>query len=271
MNEEANLPAALASVAWADEIFVVDSGSTDRTQEIAEAFGAEVVQFHYTGGFPKKKNWSLRNLPFSHEWVFLLDGDERVTPELRREIEAAVHEPVADGYCVDREFIFMNRSLRCFRPNWNLRLFRHRLAQFENLGLDHLPGTGDNEIHEHVQLEGSIAFFEHALLHDDYRGITKWIDRHNGYATWEAHLYARWRREPGRIGPVAFLRLDPFRRKRALRRMWPRVPGRPLIRFFVWYFLRRGFADGREGFVFCLLMAWYELLIGIKLREIERG
>jgi glycosyltransferase involved in cell wall biosynthesis len=269
LNEEVNLPGALASVAWADQVVVVDSGSTDRTVELARDVGAEVARFDYPGHGPKKKNWALEHLQFRNDWVLLLDADERVTPQLRDEIEAAVRNPSADGYCIDREFVFMGRSLRCFRPNWNLRLFKHRLGRFEDLGLTDLPSTGDNEIHEHVVLDGRLGFLDHPLLHDDDRGLTAWLDRHNKYATWEARLYHRFRREPIGVGPIGFLRLDPFRRKRVLRRIWVRLPMRPVLRFLVWYVLRRGFLGGRPGFTFCALMAFYELTITTKMRELE--
>jgi glycosyltransferase involved in cell wall biosynthesis len=135
LNEEKNLPEALRSVAWADQVIVVDSGSTDRTVCLAKEAGAEVIQFEYPGYGPKKKNWALKNLHFKHSWVFLLDADERVTPELRREIEARLIGGGADGYLVDREFVFMGRSLQCFRPNWMMRLFKHRLGAWCLLAL----------------------------------------------------------------------------------------------------------------------------------------
>jgi glycosyltransferase involved in cell wall biosynthesis len=268
-NEEENLPDALRSVDWADEIIVVDSHSTDRTVHIAKDAGAEVVQFDYPSYGPKKKNWALEHLPFRNEWVLLLDADERVTPALRREIEACLPDGQADGYCIDREFVFMGRSLQCFRPNWIVRVFKHRLGRFEDLGLTDLPGTGDNEIHEHVVLDGKLGFLRNPLLHDDDRGITAWLDRHNKYATWEAHLYRKFRSEPIGVGPLGLLQLDPFRRKRVLRRIWVRLPMRPALRFFVWYVLRRGVLDGRPGFVFCVLMAFYEVTINAKLHELE--
>jgi glycosyltransferase involved in cell wall biosynthesis len=268
-NEEENLPGALASVDWASQVIVVDSHSSDHTVHIAKDANAEVVQFDYPGHGPKKKNWALDNLELRNEWVLLLDADERVTPELRREMEAAVRDGHADGYCIDRTFVFMGRSLRCFRPNWIIRLFRHRLGRFEDLGLTELPGTGDNEIHEHVVVDGTLGFLSSPLLHDDDRGITAWLDRHNKYATWEAHLYRRFRSEPIGVGPLGLLRLDPFRRKRVLRRIWVRLPMRPALRFLVWYLLRRGFLDGRPGFVFCVLMAFYEVTIHAKLLELE--
>jgi glycosyltransferase involved in cell wall biosynthesis len=270
LEEELNLADALASVSWADEIVVVDSGSTDATVEIARAAGARVVRFAYPGYGPKKKNWALETLELRNAWVLFLDADERVTDELAAEVEHAIEDGSVDGFYVDREFVFMGRSIRCFRPNWNLRLVRRGRGHYEDLGLFDLPGTGDNEIHEHLVVDGAVGFLHSPLRHDDYRGLTEWIDRHNRYATWEAHLYRKFRHEPVGVGTAGFLRLDPVARKRVLRRIWTRLPGRPLIRFFVWYVLRRGFLDGRPGFVFCVLMSWYELIIGVKLRELEQ-
>ena len=267
-DEEQNLPDALASVAWADEVIVVDSHSADRTAELARAAGAEVVQFDHVPGGPKKKAWALVNLAPRNDWLLLLDADERVPEGLRAEIEQAVANGDKAGYYVDREFVFMGRKLRCFSPNWNMRLFRRGSGRMEDLELQDVPGTGDNEIHEHVTVDGSTGFLRTPLNHDDYRGLTAWLDRHNRYATWEAHLYRKFRREPIGVGPRGFLRLDPFQRKRVLRRLWVRFPLRPGIRFLVWYVGRRGFLDGRPGFVFCVLMSYYEFIIGAKLREL---
>ncbi len=268
LNEELNLPAALASVAWADQVIVVDSHSSDRTVAIARAAGEEVVQFDYAGVGPKKKAWALAHAPIRNEWVLVLDADERATDALRVEIEAAIAADEHDGYYIDREFMFLGRSLRCFRPNWNLRLFRHRLARVEDLRMSDLPGTGDNEIHEHIEVAGTTGFLRAPLLHDDDRGLTAWLARHNTYATWEAHVYRKFRDEPLGFGPLSFLRMNAFRRKRALRRVWVRLPGRPLLRFATWYVARRGFLDGRQGFIFCVLMAYYEFIIGAKMREL---
>jgi glycosyltransferase involved in cell wall biosynthesis len=270
LDEEANIGAALDSASFADEVVVIDSGSTDRTVDVAEERGARVVRFDYPGFGMKKKNWALTNVEVRNEWLLLLDADERVTPELEEEIARAVREGKGDGYYLDREFVFMGRVLRCFRPNWNMRLVRKGLGRYEDLGLFDLPGTGDNEIHEHLVVDGDVGFLHAPLVHDDYRGISEWLDRHNKYATWEAHLYRRFRSEPIGVGPLGFLRLNPVARKRVLRRIWARLPGRPVIRFFVWYVLRRGFLDGRPGFVFCVLMSYYEFIIGAKLRELER-
>jgi glycosyltransferase involved in cell wall biosynthesis len=267
LDEAENLPAALASVTWADEVIVVDSGSSDDTAAIAADAGARVVEFEHLPGGPKKKAWSLRNLELGNEWVLFLDGDERVSPQLHSEIEEILRNPHHDGYYLDREMFFRGRKLSCYRPDWNLRLFRHGRASMEDLGLHDLPGTGDNEIHEHFLVDGSTGFLKNPLIHNDYRGIAPWVDRHNRYATWEAHLYRRWREEPidFRLGSMN----DPVARNRTLRRIWVRLPGRPALRFFIWLVGKRGFRDGRTGLLYAFLMGWYELLIGLKLSELE--
>lgn len=269
LDEQENLPEALHSVSWSSEVLVVDSGSSDRTTQIAEQAGARVVQFRYPGTGPKKKAWTLDECTFANEWVFFLDADERVTPALRDQLIAAIGTDEHAGWCVDREFIFMERSLDCFRPNWNLRLFRHDVAAIENVGLNDLAGTGDNEIHEHFQVRGSIGFLSAPLLHNDFRGITAWIARHNKYATWEAHMYRQLREEPIGVRPWQLMNIDPFRRKRVLRRYWVRTPARPVLRFLIWYLGKGGWRDGRVGLIFCALMAFYEFMISLKLHELE--
>jgi glycosyltransferase involved in cell wall biosynthesis len=267
LNEEENLPASLASVAWADEVIVVDSGSTDGTCAIATQAGARVVEFSYRPDGPKKKGWTLRNVDFRHEWVLFLDGDERVTPLLQAEIERTLQDSRHDGYYVDREMFFRGRKLSCYRPDWNLRLFRHRRASIEDLGLYGLAGTGDNEIHEHFLLDGSSGFLKSPLLHNDYRGIGHWIERHNKYATWEAHLYRRWRGQAVDFRPHSLR--DPVARNRMLRRVWVRLPARPVLRICIWLFGKRSFRDGSNGVIYAFLMGWYELIIGLKLKELK--
>jgi glycosyltransferase involved in cell wall biosynthesis len=264
-DEELNLRAALESVRWADELWVVDSHSNDRTAEIAREYTDRVVQFDYRGRGAKKKNWALDTLPFANEWVLILDADERITPALADEIRAAVASDAADGYYLDREYVFMGRSLRSFRPDWNLRLFRHRLGRYELLATE-APGTGDNEVHEHVVLRGRAGRLRSPLRHEDRRPLRAWVENHNRYSDWETHVYRQLRSEPFGVG--ALLSGGPGRwRHNGLKRLWVRLPCRPLARFVAFYLLRRGFLDGRAGFRYGVLMAFYEYLIGLKLRE----
>ena len=113
-NEESNIESCIKSVEWIEEMFVIDSQSTDRTIEIAEHLGAKVVQFHYNGGWPKKKNWALENLPFSHEWVLILDADECLPPEAEEEIKGIVSNPNEkhSGYWINRRYFFFGKTFK---------------------------------------------------------------------------------------------------------------------------------------------------------------
>ena len=273
-NEELNLSACLASVSFADEIWVVDSGSTDGTGAIAREAGAQVVQFAYAGGFPRKKNWALANLPFKNEWILLIDADERVTPELETEIrEALGTERGVDGYYINRKLIFLGRWIRhCgWYPSWNLRLFKHRLGRYERLETDEVENAGDVEVHEHVVLDGRAGYLRHDLRHEDFKSVYHFIERHNRYSNWEAKVYHNFAHGiEGRARIGASLFGSPLERKRFIKRLWARLPFRPLLRFIWMYVIKAGFLDGRPGLIFCTLMTMHEAVISAKIYEEER-
>ena len=269
-NEERNIAACLESVAWAAEVWVVDSRSTDRTIEIAHRYTDKIAQFDYRGGYPKKKNWALANLPFAHEWVLIVDCDERVTPELQAEIRRVLSDPAADGYYLNRKLIFLGRWIKhCgWYPSWNLRLFRHRLGRYERLETEDVEHAGDVEAHEHVVLEGKADYLKHDLLHEDFKSVYHFVERHNRYSNWDARVYynlAQGVRASSSIG--ASLLGSPLERKRLVKRLWVRFPARPLLRFIYMYVLRLGFLDGRPGLIFCTLMSMHEAVISAKLYE----
>jgi glycosyltransferase involved in cell wall biosynthesis len=262
LDEELNLPDCLDSVAWADEVFVVDSYSHDRTVEIARGRGAHVVQ-HPFESYSRQKNWALDTLPFRNEWVLIVDADERVTPELRREIASILPKADCAGYYLNRRVVFLGRWIRHagWYPNWNLRLFRHQLGRYDG-----------REVHEHVVIKGPVGYLRNDLLHLDRRGLEAFVARHNRYSTLEAA--ARFKAEcdaPDRarlpVGPLA----SPVQRKRFVReRVWPRVPAKPLALFVYMYVLRRGFLDGRAGLALCVFHAFQEFMVGLKLAELRR-
>lgn len=270
-NEERNIAACLESVAWADEIWLVDSRSSDRTCKTAARLGANVVQFDYSGGFPKKKNWALQNLPFKHEWVLLLDADERVMPELQIEIAEVLNSNnCADGYYLNRRLIFLGRWIKhCgWYPSWNMRLFKHRLGRFERPHAEDVENAGDVEVHEHVLLDGRAEYLKHDLLHEDFKSIYHFIERHNRYSNWEARVYSNLAEgESGASSVNASLSGSPIERKRFIKRLWARLPFRPMLRFIWMYFVKLGFLDGRAGFIFCTLMTMHEAVIAAKIYE----
>ena len=273
-NEERNLPHCLASVARADEVFVVDSYSTDTTVEVSEAAGAKVVQFDFNGGWPKKKNWSLENLPFRNEWVLIVDCDERIPPDLWEEIETVIQSTEYAGYYLNRKVIFLGTWIRHGGkyPDWNLRLFKHKQGRYQNLKTENIPNTGDNEVHEHVVLDGKVGYLKHDIDHIDYRDIYHWLARHNRYSNWEAGVYNNFLSDP--VEPLKFAQTllfgDPIQRKQCLRRIWVWLPFKPLLRFILFYIIQLGFLDGRAGYVYGRLLSQYEFQIGVKLYELRQ-
>jgi glycosyltransferase involved in cell wall biosynthesis len=267
-NEAANLPRCLASVAWADEIFVVDSQSTDGSQRIAEQHGAKVVQFEFNGTWPKKKNWALENLPFKHEWVFILDADEVLPPVTEAEFRAIVtdpNHPIA-GYWINRRFMFMGRWLRhAYYPNWNLRLLKHRLGRYEKL-TDVDTQSGDNEVHEHIVVEGATDRLRSEMDHYAFPSVAVFVEKHNRYSNWEARV-ALDRYLQGSSGR---LQKGVVGARRKIKQWSQALPFRGLQRFLYVYIWQRGFLDGREGFYFARLHGFYEFLSVAKTFELKK-
>ena len=272
-NEQRNIVECLRHLTWANHLAVIDSQSTDQTIPLAQAMGAEVYQFHFSAaGWPKKKNWALANVPWRHEWVLIMDADEHVPPELAREIEAVVTgrydnaNGCGDGYWINRRVVFMGRWLKhCgYYPSWNTRLLKHAAGRYERIGNLGDTGSGDNEVHEHIVLStGQAGYLKHDFLHYAYPDLATWIEKHNRYSTWEAHVHAEG--VQGQIEPRLFG--GPIERRRWIKRVTRRMPFRPLGRFLYSYVLRLGFLDGYPGLVMCRLLAWYEFVSIAKYRE----
>jgi glycosyltransferase involved in cell wall biosynthesis len=268
-NEEQNIEKCLRSLAWADEIYVVDSYSTDRTKEIAAALGAKVVDFQWHGVGPRKKNWALEHVPWKHEWVMVVDADEEVTPELGREISARVAaDPEYAGFRVPYLYYFLGEFLRHGEPIWKLILFKHRLTRFETMDVPEVTGY-DVELHEHPLVQGAVGYLHSRMLHRDFHDMHRYIQRHNIYSDWEALLRTRYRDRTldGEIRPR--LLGSPLERRRYLKRLFMSIPGKPLLYFMYSYVLKAGFLDGRRGFAFSMLKAIYFYQIGLKEYELR--
>jgi len=261
-NEELHLEACLASVAgWVDEIFVVDSFSSDRTLDIARHFGAHTIK-HPFEGHARQKNWALDHCPFAHEWVLILDADERVSPALQEEIQKLIENEGSgcDGFYLNRRLMFYGRWMRHsgWYPIWNLRLFRHRKGRYE-----------DRPVDEHLVLNGRSGKCFNDLIHEDIRDMACWIAKHNRYSSYNAEVYRGILQDKPGAGIQPSLFGNQAERKRFVKeRLWPHLPGRALLYFFYLYFFRLGLLDGKEGFVFCLMHAIFEEFNTIKLWEI---
>lgn len=269
-NEIANIRDCLRSVEFADEVVVVDSASRDGTIAAAEAAGARVVQFAWDGRFPRKKNWALGEVAWRNEWILILDADERVPAELAHEIAGVIARPGADGYYLNRRFWFLGGWIRhCgYFPSWNLRLFRHRLGRYEKVEMpagDH--SAGDNEVHEHVLLQGKSEYLAGVLDHFAFPTYASWIEKHNRYSDWEAAVAGDLHEARGQSTMPDSATGSPLERKRWLKRVSRRLPGRPLLRFLYHYVWKQGFRDGWRGWVLCRSLAWYEWVAQIKARE----
>ncbi len=267
-NEAGNLPRCLDSVSWADEIFVVDSHSTDDSIRIAEERGAKVVQFEFNGTWPKKKNWALENLPFRHEWVLILDADEVLPPEAGTEVGGAIEKAgEVTGYWINRRFFFLGRWLKhSYYPNWNLRLFRHSLGRYEKL-TEAETNSGDNEVHEHVVVKGPTARLRSEMDHYAFPSVEVFLEKHNRYSNWEARVAVDGYLKQS-AGSLSHGRVGARRRLKLLSQ---HLPFRPLLRFLYIFVWQRGFLDGRAGYYFARLHATYEFLCVVKTYELGRG
>ena len=271
LNEAGNIRDCIGSVRTAAEIVVIDSGSTDGTQEIAKELGARVVNFEWNGRLPKKKNWALANVEWANEWVFILDADERFDANLMGEVKKILTSPQPSimGYYVNRRFWFLDGWLNhCgYYPSWNLRFFKHRFGRYELLPNVEDTGSGDNEVHEHVNLDGEAGHLTAELEHYAFPSISVWVEKHNRYSNWEARIDI----DESATKSAKTAKIDPaLARKRRLKHMARRLPFRPLLRFIYHYVLRGGFRDGYRGFVFCRLMGIYEFLSAAKGHELRR-
>lgn len=267
-NEAGNLARCLDCVKWADEIFVVDSHSTDGSIAIAEERGARVDQFDFNGTWPKKKNWALENLPFRNEWVFILDADEVLPPEAKEEFAKAIADAgETAGYWINRRFMFMGKWLRhSYYPNWNLRLFRHSLGRYEKL-TEAATQSGDNEVHEHVIVNGPTGRLRCEMDHYAFPSVEVFVEKHNRYSNWEARVSA----ERKLAGSNAQISSSAVGRRRKLKEFSQHLPFRPLLRFLYIYVWQKGFLDGREGYYFARLHAVYEFLSVTKTYELTRA
>lgn len=258
LNEERNLPDCLRSLQGLEcDVFVVDSGSTDSTAEIARAAGASVVE-HSFEGYGRQRNWALENLPLHGDWILNLDADERLTPELVREMAAL--QPEADGYMLRRRTVFRGRWIRHggHYPNYQLRLFRRGKGRCEDRLYD-----------QHFLVDGRVSRLRNDFIDIAAGDLEAWSSRHFRWAAAEAEEQTSAKPAGQRVQPG--LSAGPIARKRWLRdKVYGRAPlmVRPAAYFFYRYFLRLGFLDGREGFVFhCLQGFWYRFLIDSLLWE----
>ncbi len=271
-NEEKNIGKCLGSLAPAERIVVVDSQSQDRTAKIASAAGADVVQFEYRGGYPKKRQWALDTLDFKTPWVLLLDADEVVPASLWYEIAAATADPKSpNGFLITKGFHFLGKRFRFGGFSFGaVLLIRHGKARFEQV-LEEVGDGLDMEVHERVIVDGPVGRLRTPLIHEDFKGLHAYIDRHNRYSTWEAALRYRYM-TTGSYGADT-IRPRPFgntqERRRFIKSLIIRLPFEAWLWFCYHYFLRLGFLEGRPGLIACRIRSNYIATVRAKIFEIN--
>lgn len=236
LNEEENIGECLESVKWADEILVVDSGSADRTREIAAEYTSRILAHEYVNS-AAQKNWAIPQA--AHPWVLIVDSDERVTPELRDEILDLLRRgPECAGYHIRRVNHFMGQPVRhVWKNDKCLRLFLRDKGRYQ-----------DRQVHADIDLKGPAGWLKHPLLHHTCRSFEKYLLKHDRYTTWAAR----------------------DRAKRTPQVRWHHLTVRPAFRFFKQYVFKRGFLDGRAGLIICGLSAFSVFMKYAKLWELQQ-
>lgn len=236
-NEAEHLKQLLPQLQWATEIIVVDSFSKDQTVAIAKQHGAKVWQRKYVGP-ADQKNWAIQQA--THAWILILDADERLTPALQKEIQTFLQHPSTeyDGYWIRRQNYFMGKKIKY--SGWQgdsvIRLIQKSKCRYNN-----------KQVHEEIEDTGKIGKLQHPIEHYTYKNLEHFLAKMTRYAAWSAQDYL------------------PKTPKVTLYHLW----FKPVFRFVSHYFLKRGFLDGRVGFIISVIMAWGVFLRYVKIKEMQ--
>lgn len=262
-NEEKNLPNMLPLLSDFDEVIVVDSHSTDNTPEIVKSFGYQLVEFDWNGHFPKKRNWTLRNVPIRNEWVFFVDADEYMTPDFMKGLKAAFQDTKDNvGYWIYYTNYFMGRLLKHGDPIHKLALFKKSAGEYERIDAeddDKNWGYAGLELHEQPVLAGgTIGTITGKVDHKENRGLEAYIKKHNEFSTWEAVRYLKNTKDKDDLTfrqKVKYSLMDSWWLSRL---------------YFVYiYVFKLGFLDGRSGYIYAQLKKQYFFNIKAKIDELR--
>jgi glycosyltransferase involved in cell wall biosynthesis len=256
-NEEADLPGCLESVAWCNDVWVLDSESHDKTADVARAYGAH-VHVRPFDGFASQRNFGLHQLAFKHDWLLILDADERVTKHLAAEIHSVIKTapPEAAAGRLQRRDYFMRRWLKHAQISpYFIRLVRQSRVRYER------------EVNEVMVVDGEIISLSEHLDHFPFsKGLTHWIAKHNVYSSMEAVQLRNRLSTPASLRSALFERDFNVRRKHQ-KALFYRLPCRPFLKFGYMMIVRRAFLDGVPGINYTFLQCFYEYLISLKELE----
>lgn len=260
LNEATNIETCLSHVQFSDDVVVFDSHSSDDTVAIARRCGARVVQRAFDN-WAAHQNWAMENIEFKHPWVFYLDADEHMTPQLQAEILAIANDPDEQRvafYCGRRNY-FMGKWIRhAMPPGMIMRFFKPPHIRFERL------------VNPTPVIDGTHGYLQHQFLHYNFsKGLTEWFDKHNTYSQFEAEEGMKLLRGEAGEQPGLFSG-DAALRRKAIKNLAFRLPMRPTLKFLYMYLFKLGFLDGKAGFIYCRLQAMYERMIVLKMLELKR-
>lgn len=265
LNEENNLPRCLESLAWSDDIVVLDSFSNDKTEEVAKSYGCRFFQRKYDGR-ANNQNWAVENIDFKHDWVWYVDADEVTPEELKKEILSVCNDEAIkySAFYVRRKNYFQNKWLKhCGGENaWICRLWKPSEISWQR---------GANPV---AFVNGDIGYLENRFEHYFFsKGFKEWFERHNKYSSYEAEETIK-SFDNSDFKFKDLFSLDKIDRRNAQKKLSFRLPGRPFFRFLHMYIFSGGFMDGKPGLTYSIMIAFYEYQIVLKVKEIrmrERG
>jgi glycosyltransferase involved in cell wall biosynthesis len=252
LNEEVNIPRCLASVAWADQVMVVDSGSTDDTVPIARSLGADVVEQPWLG-FSGQREFALRLPELRHDWVYFVDADEWVSPQLAEEIAAQLSTPACAAFAHRLRLVFQGTWIRhCgwYSGSWVVRLVDRRYAKFDG-----------SPVGERVRVDGPVGRLANDIVDEDRKGLAAWLHKHVNYAQLQAQhrgLSAPLRDRLRGVRSRGHADTRPLMRAVLKDLVFPSIPAKPVALFIYMYLVRLGMLDGRTGLRFCFFHAWHE-------------
>lgn len=259
-NEKKNLPGCLAAIGsdFAKSIVLIDSGSTDDTLKIAGQYGIPVVEFKWNGKFPKKRNWFLQNYPLKTKWVFFLDADEYLTEDFKKEVRQKISETDKVGFWLNYSIYFLGKQLKGGYPLKKLALFKVGSGEYEKIDEDRWSKL-DMEVHEHPILSGQVGIIKNKIDHQDFRGISHYVIKHNDYAAWEAQRYIKALNDQQSHKTLTW--------KQKLKYWLIQSPLVGPVYFCGTFFLLGGFKDGSRGLVFSILKMSYFTQVYCKIKE----
>lgn len=255
-DEELNLPSCLDHISWCDDIWVLDSGSTDRTLEIAEQRGCHILHRKFDN-FGDQRNYAIDHAQFKHTWVFDLDADEHFTAELRNECEQVIAEDAKSAYYVSCKVMIWGKWIKHTSgyPVYQMRL--HKLGEIRYVGWGHGQKEGPSK--------RGVGYLKEPYIHYNFtKGLGHWFEKHVDYAKREAQLRLDLERNP-----QAILGDDAIARRRRLKQFANRFPCKPVLRFFYTYFFKLGLLDGYPGLKFALMRVWYQFMIDTIYQDLK--